>query len=85
LRRCLHGTYFVEGPEVLRAHANLTKEAEKNIIKLQNDSEAAVNAMISYFYRGDYVDGVSDLLVYNIADKYNISTLATLAAEKVHH
>ncbi|KXT08474.1 hypothetical protein AC579_4432 [Pseudocercospora musae] len=68
------------------------KEAEEGVIKMPDDNKHAVDALITYLYKADYDDelAVKDLApivlsvhVHSIADKYNVTDLAELAAAKV--
>ncbi|KAI5357128.1 Putative BTB/POZ domain-containing protein [Septoria linicola] len=68
------------------------KEASKRHIALQEDSSDAVNAMVQFFYKGDYTEALDQhedatklllhIHVYLIADKYQVSTLQDLARSK---
>ncbi|KAI9776086.1 MAG: hypothetical protein M1839_000599 [Geoglossum umbratile] len=68
------------------------KEAAENVIDLKEDDARVIEAMLHFFYRFNYDDSgddqgpVSPMLfntrVYGVADKYDVSSLKTLAKEK---
>ncbi|GIZ45580.1 hypothetical protein CKM354_000874000 [Cercospora kikuchii] len=83
---CAQNDYF------MKACDGPFKESGKKHIMLHEDSPEAVNAMLRYFYKGDYetdtYEGSSSneldlhISVYIAADKYGVSKLAELAMRK---
>ncbi|CAK1364432.1 unnamed protein product [Cercospora beticola] len=84
---CTQNEYF------MKACSGQFKEARKKVIVLQEDFPDAINAMVKFFYKGDYDadlsksanSSASDLhvAVYIAADKYGVTKLAELATRKL--
>lgn len=68
---------------------DMSQESLSGIIELNEDDAAIVEKMLCFFYTCEYsdlgenaADAVINILVYAIADKYNIETLKRLAITK---
>lgn len=67
------------------------QESYSGVIDLDDDDATALEVMLRYFYTGEYIEPIKDnnklqlevqVLTYNMADKYNVSSLGVITKEK---